>query len=108
MATKPAVGQNPYTDPPPIADRRFHEDPVPKSSADFATIMQGRGAPAPRPGHEDEQQAVGRPPDSPPEDPAAVADAQARRAAALAAQAQQMRDEFPEQQPEPAPAAGGP
>ena len=108
MATQPVVGQNPYTDPPPVADRRFYEDPVPKSAADFATIMQGRGAPAPRPGHEDEQQAVARPPDSPPEDPAAVAEAQAERVAALEAQVQQMRDEFPEPPVGPAPAAGSP
>lgn len=61
------VGQNPYTDPPPIEHRRFAEDPVPPGEASFQQIMQGRGAPAPRPGFEHEQIAVERPPDTPPD-----------------------------------------
>lgn len=111
--TDPAFGQNPYTDPPPIEYRRFHEDPVPRNAVDFATIMQGRGAAAPRPGYEHEQQYVPRPEDTPsgtavspsmtvaelfamPEDQqqAAIEDLKAR-AAAFAEQRAKLAEEFP-------------
>jgi hypothetical protein len=45
----PAVGQNPYTDPPPMNRRRFLEDPVPRGDATEAQVLQGRGAPPPYP-----------------------------------------------------------
>lgn len=102
----PNVGQNPYTDPPPIEQRRFHEDPVPQSDADFRQIMQGRGAPAPRPGYEHEQQAVGRPEDTPNEDPAEVAQDQADRVKALQQQQEQLREEL-KQEPSAPPEGEG-
>jgi hypothetical protein len=38
-------GQNPYTDPPPMARRRFYEDPRPLNQATEEQVLQGRGAP---------------------------------------------------------------
>jgi len=43
------VGQQPYTDPPPMALRRFYEDPKPPGAATEQQVLQGRGAPAPYP-----------------------------------------------------------
>jgi len=43
------VGQHPYTDPPPMARRRFYEDPVPVGQATEQQVLQGRGAPPPYP-----------------------------------------------------------
>ena len=50
------IGQNPYTDPPTMAHRRFYEDPVPAHAASEQQVLQGRGAPAPYP-----TEAVDRP-----------------------------------------------
>jgi hypothetical protein len=49
------VGQNPYTDPPSMARRRFYEDPVPRSEATEQQVLQGRGAPPPYPADEPAQ-----------------------------------------------------
>jgi hypothetical protein len=43
------IGQNPYTDPPTMAHRRFYEDPVPRGAASEQQVLQGRGAPPPYP-----------------------------------------------------------
>ncbi|HEV8502932.1 MAG TPA: hypothetical protein VGR63_15260 [Casimicrobiaceae bacterium] len=43
------IGQNPYTDPPTMAHRRFYEDPMPRGEASEQQVLQGRGAPAPYP-----------------------------------------------------------
>lgn len=71
------VGQNPYTDPPSMARRRFYEDPVPRSEATEQQVLQGRGAPPPYPADEpavskawdpkryQEQMQAPRPDDSP-------------------------------------------
>jgi hypothetical protein len=40
------IGQNPYTDPPPLARQRFYEDPKPIADATEEQVLQGRGAPA--------------------------------------------------------------
>ena len=66
-SSTPQTGPNPYTDPPPIEQRRFYEDPIPPENASFAQVMQGRGAPAPRAGYEHEQQEAARPEDSKPD-----------------------------------------
>lgn len=76
LVTGPAVGENPYTDPPPMTRRRFYEDPVPRSEASAEQVLQGRGAPPPYPadaGHDrqwdprryEDQMDVPRPSDSP-------------------------------------------
>lgn len=71
------VGQNPYTNPPSMARRRFYEDPVPRSEATEQQVLQGRGAPPPYPADEPpvskawdpkrypEQMQAPRPEDSP-------------------------------------------
>jgi hypothetical protein len=50
-----SVGQNPYTDPPPMAQRKFYEDPRPLDQATDAQVLQGRGAPPYDPAHEPRQ-----------------------------------------------------
>lgn len=119
----PTIGQHPYTDPPPIEQRKFHEDPRPPGDALFTQVMQGRGAPAPRPGHEYEQQAVARPEDTPsvtevspnmtvaellllpPEEAKAAIDSLTAQTSALAEQRQQLADELmpPEREEPPKP-----
>lgn len=79
------IGQNPYTDPPPLARRRFYEDPRPIGQASEEQVLQGRGAPAyyppdaPNPSREwnprryRDQAETPRPADSPqPSDPRAA------------------------------------
>lgn len=69
------VGQNPYTDPPPMERRRFYEDPQPPNEASEQQVLQGRGEPAPYPADEPyergwqperypDQQSAQRPEDS--------------------------------------------
>jgi len=120
-ADDPEVGQYPYTQPPPIEQRRFHEDPKPWDAALFTQIMQGRGAPPPRPGYEHQQRAVGRPDDTPSdlavsggmtvaellampaEEAQQAIDALREQAAALAEQRRILAEELQPDEPAPAP-----
>jgi hypothetical protein len=43
------LGQHAYTEPPPMARRRFYEDPRPVGAASEQQVLQGRGAPPPYP-----------------------------------------------------------
>jgi hypothetical protein len=125
LPVDPEIGQYPYTRPPPIEQQRFHEDPKPWDAALFTQIMQGRGAPPPRPGYEHQQRAVPRPDDTPsdvavsggmtvaellamPGEAAQQAiDALREQAAALAEQrkilAEELRPDEPAPPPEPPP-----